>query len=780
MTSHGFSLFVLLVACLPWISSAEDTWHFVEIGGPPWIAAQPLHARTIHDLTVYQGRLYLSYGNAGTNDGPVEIGCYDPASHTFITESLLGSEAIGRIKVIGDELYVPSVDPAHFYNQSDFAVRSRERNWKHHRQIGMLHAYDISVLSDTLILSGSSRDIRSGTGANTLSWLSMDEGLTWQPLLRTTLDPRAHGRSRYAIPFQDRIHFSGKIYNGEACEPFDGDALAIAIDAYTDFRNAILYTHGTPGEFGSSSTSMLELFDGNVSMPVNEVIDFTVHQDEVWILKPGPLLESSKNLSEWRAWNPSTTSTLPGDAHRLAFVEDNLYVGTRAGTLWRGIQASTAENLPAPDLTIKRDDGSGTGLAVLPGTTVIGVPASGTSPWNEGHVRLEDHATGANRILKAPDPSALAYFGAHVAGTGDWIAVSEPKRREAKVHFYQYDDIEQSWQWRQTLSFEQKRSGQSQLRPLHSLAMTEGLLVIGWEGEVSHAGDPAFSLYQHEGDQWQVLLEVPLDSFVQDLDSEAYVQASVALTENILAVGITGDSGDNKGQGLAALYRRQPETGRWDLLERLMEPQPEMSYGASVAIDDNWLAIGAPRGSGMVFLYRIPNGELDAANPVMLESPEPDARFGHALALAGGQILIGAPETDWNRPASGRAYLYQLTSAAVTLTSEFASDKPGTRGFGNAVDMLEDCIAIGSTSGDVRMIGEPFGQSPTIQVELQGKRVVLRWPTVIGNSYIIQETRSLTPPSWQPYKTVTPTADTHTESIPIENQNAFFRIVPQF
>ena len=129
---------------------------------------------------------------------------------------------------------------------------------------------------------------------------------------------------------------------------------------------------------------------------------------------------------------------------------------------------------------------------------------------------------------------------------------------------------------------------------------------------------------------------------------------------------------------------------------------------------------------------------------------------------------------------SGILYLYKLTSAAVTLISEFASDKPGTRGFGNAVDMLEGCIAIGSTSGDVRMIGQSFGQFPTIEVELQGKHLLLRWPTVTGNSYIIQETRSLTPPSWQTYKNVTPTSNRHTESIPIENQNAFFRIAPQF
>lgn len=773
MASRLLLYLILLVWQLPQFSQAEDPWHFVELGTPPWIAAQPAHARHIHDLTLFQHRVYFSYGNAGTNDGPVEIGCYDPATHAFVSETLLGSEAIGRMKDIGGQLYVPSVDPAHFYNQTDFAVRSSAGVWKHHRQIGMLHAYDISALSDTdkLILTGSSRDIRDGSGANTLVWTSADSGVTWQPLLRNPGDPSASGRSRYAIPYGGRVHFSGKFYDGVDCHPFPG-ALAIAIDAYMTFQDDVLYTPGTPGESGTSSSIMLILFDGEESRPLTEVLDFFVVGDRVWTLEPGPALRVTENLTDWQ---PVETQGLPANAVRLAVEEDRIYVTTGEGRLWMGMTTIPDEDLPEP--AIHRTGGdAGTSLAMLADFTVMGVPASGAEPWNHGHVEIADADMKATFILQAPDPSSLAYFGAQVAGADDWIAVSEAKRRDAKVHLYQQDEADSSWHWRQTLEHHQDRQASTERRPVHSLAMAGTFLVIGWEGAIEHTEDPAFSVYERQGDAWQAIMEEPLALFNEDLDSEAYVRCSVALTEQLLAVGLSGDPSDNKGQGLVALYGRQAETESWQRLQFIPELEPETSFGASLAINDAWLAIGAPRGRGKVYLYAIENDQMAQQSP-LISPADDEARFGHALAIDGDRLLVGAPESNWLDNTSGRAFLYKLAPDAGALLAEFNPGESGTRGFGNVVAMAHGQIALGSTSGNVQMLDMPTEDVSEIRVGLSNHDLHLQWQAVAGRTYLIEESQPLRPPSWQIYKTVTAQSDTHFEMIPIRDaQRRFFRV----
>ena len=99
-------------------------------------------------------------------------------------------------------------------------------------------------------------------------------------------------------------------------------------------------------------------------------------------------------------------------------------------------------------------------------------------------------------------------------------------------------------------------------------------------------------------------------------------------------------------------------------------------FGLSVAIKDDLIVIGSPLkdqnvpNSGRVRVYRISSGTLVA----VLESPEPDLQgeFGAAVAINSNYIVVGAPRVAVSNQGSvGRVYRYSINSveaAAYTIT----------------------------------------------------------------------------------------------------------------
>jgi len=140
---------------------------------------------------------------------------------------------------------------------------------------------------------------------------------------------------------------------------------------------------------------------------------------------------------------------------------------------------------------------------------------------------------------------------------------------------------------------------------------------------------------------------------------------SVALDGDWLAVGAVGGfakrAARTRTDGRVHVYR-QTRAG-WEAVTTLTRPsgQTDDRYGFSVSIDDGWLAVGA-RGvenkRGAVYLHAL--DALDAA-PLELRAPDaaPGDRFGEALALAGGTLIVGAPGKDvGDQTVAGAAFVF--------------------------------------------------------------------------------------------------------------------------
>jgi WD40 repeat protein len=98
------------------------------------------------------------------------------------------------------------------------------------------------------------------------------------------------------------------------------------------------------------------------------------------------------------------------------------------------------------------------------------------------------------------------------------------------------------------------------------------------------------------------------------------------------------------------------------------------------------------------------NSSSTASHGTSLANPDPEAggSFGSSVALSGCLAVVGAP-----RQASGKVYLYNLTTMALVRTLINPSPEPG--GFGESVATNGRLVMVGSSSGDVYVFDAQTG-----------------------------------------------------------------------
>jgi hypothetical protein len=101
----------------------------------------------------------------------------------------------------------------------------------------------------------------------------------------------------------------------------------------------------------------------------------------------------------------------------------------------------------------------------------------------------------------------------------------------------------------------------------------------------------------------------------------------------------------------------QPDLG--DLL-RPADARSYDNFGAALALDGDWLAVGAPgvdlegaRNAGAVYLFQRTGDAWQELTRLLPDPAQFDARFGSALAMDGETLAVGAPYE--HNPGSGNA-----------------------------------------------------------------------------------------------------------------------------
>jgi hypothetical protein len=150
--------------------------------------------------------------------------------------------------------------------------------------------------------------------------------------------------------------------------------------------------------------------------------------------------------------------------------------------------------------------------------------------------------------------------------------------------------------------------------------------------------------------------------------------------------------------------------------------QPGARQGASVASDGDFVVVGAPLDDldgyddGVVKVYHAATGALlhTLTNP----RPTQSDLFGDAVAISGSRVVVGARGSDIGGEDRGRAYVYDLGSAAPTvpvLTLNNPDDhiQSDNHNFGFAVAIAGTTVVIGATS-DVAYVYDLTSATPDV------------------------------------------------------------------
>ena len=360
------------------------------------------------------------------------------------------------------------------------------------------------------------------------------------------------------------------------------------------------------------------------------------------------------------------------------------------------------------------EDGQfGHSLAVSGSTVAIGAPGEETyvdGYFEEGLVHIKNLTTGATHELGAFGNLSIGDFGWSVAIGGGYIAVGAPGQGYGTADDYYVGHVfvfnattfapvamyesPNAIVWYSSMTEEYYTDGFGE-----SVAISGDLMVVGAPGEnasgVQGAGH-AYVVNLKTGATMMLAspLPQPLGAFGR----------AVAISGNYVAVGAPYEGLFSFGNA----YLFSATTG--DLIESLSDSTASegSSFGASVALDWPWLAVGTPGQTdnapcpggigagqcGAVFLYNLQNGTTTE-----LTSPAPtgEDEFGASVAINSDLVLVGAPDSAPDGSSdTGAAFLFSLATGELVNSTFDAPEWPASAVFGTAVGLNSTAAFIGA------------------------------------------------------------------------------------
>ncbi|GIQ83647.1 hypothetical protein KIPB_004999 [Kipferlia bialata] len=167
--------------------------------------------------------------------------------------------------------------------------------------------------------------------------------------------------------------------------------------------------------------------------------------------------------------------------------------------------------------------------------------------------------------------------------------------------------------------------------------------------------------------------------------------------------------------------------GPWEYVQSLTQPNTEF-MGVSVAIEGDWLAVGAPSqigGKSSVFMYKRSGGVFVHAQTLTHPSTPAIDSFGQAVDMyidaETSTLAVGCPD---DKEDSGAVYVYTLSSGEWITKNTLTATKTGLWGYGYSLTVEKDTIVVGTETGGVVEVhstdGDRWVWQNTLQVECEG------------------------------------------------------------
>jgi hypothetical protein len=154
-------------------------------------------------------------------------------------------------------------------------------------------------------------------------------------------------------------------------------------------------------------------------------------------------------------------------------------------------------------------------------------------------------------------------------------------------------------------------------------------------------------------------------------------------------------------------------------------PAVSAQRGFAVALDGDWLAVGAPleeegnvKNAGAVYLFHFEDGLWIQRARLVSEHPTEKGRFGHSVALSGETLAVGAAGEE-----AVHVFDFEPEEGLWLWQQRLAEE--GARQFGQAVALDGEWLAISGAPGAVhlfRRAGDDWAESQPVLMGAPGER----------------------------------------------------------
>ena len=223
-------------------------------------------------------------------------------------------------------------------------------------------------------------------------------------------------------------------------------------------------------------------------------------------------------------------------------------------------------------------------------------------------------------------------------------------------------------------------------------------------------------------------------------------------------------------------------------------PRPPDRFGFALAVNENWLAVGAPRDdqaamqAGAVHLYERAEGDtFELRQTILSPVTQVEANFGTSVALSDSLLLVGCPgaEVEGKRHL-GRVFAYHLVNGEWHAANEISAPLGAQGEFGMRVqvgskwlgaaprfsevsNILDERITVQTNTGASGLI--------TAAKRLEGGEVELRLIGTIGTVYRVQKCQDLAADNWKDLVEITmTTGETNVLDRAATEMRSFYRL----
>lgn len=237
-----------------------------------------------------------------------------------------------------------------------------------------------------------------------------------------------------------------------------------------------------------------------------------------------------------------------------------------------------------------------------------------------------------------------------------------------------------------------------------SVAMDNNLIVIGTTNNINDTfnSGSVYIFEQIDENQTRQIAKIQAD----DAQEDDYFGASVAIKNNLIVVGAPQEDSQAEDAGSVYIFKHQTDNSVQQIQKIQAQDSNESNFfGNSVAIDGNYIVVGAPYAnseeerSGAVYLFKyITDDQILQLAKIVPEDIQTDDNFGISVAISGDYIAVGANGKENRR---GSAYLFKRINDEEIIelsTLKTEEELEEEDQFGSTIAIDQDLIAVGSPS----------------------------------------------------------------------------------